>query len=134
MHRIGGRIAFTLIYLSCIGALVISPHAFGGSLSAQSWNWTASLMTGFAVFQSWRAIRNRQIAEHRKWAFRAMFWMGSIILTRILIGISAVVASWTDSFYTVGSSYTLSQDDLFLTFVCPGLFIRCSGATSSSSR
>ncbi|KAG9033136.1 hypothetical protein FRB95_000554 [Tulasnella sp. JGI-2019a] len=135
-HRISGRIAFTLLYISMIGALMIAPHAIGGSMSVQSIVWTLSFMTGYAVFKSWTYIRQRprRIADHRKWALRAMFYMGSIITARVIMITAAVITKFVGTHYTVFRcdevEFTLNEGNMSNVFSTK--YPSCQGVAATS--
>lgn len=131
VHRINGRIIFSLWFVAIVGALMISRHSFGGSLSTQLFNWTLAPMASYAITKSWMAIRRRDIVEHRNWALRAMFWLGSIVASRPLMTIAIFTADLLDSNYTVSNpNIIISQ----LSSLHESLFhFRSSDATNSNS-
>ncbi|KAG8853049.1 hypothetical protein FRB96_008427 [Tulasnella sp. 330] len=134
VHRISGRIAFRLLYISMIGAFMIAPHAIGGALSLQSFVGALSAMSGFAVFKSWASIRRRQVGEHRKWSLRAMFYIGSAITARVVLIATVVIATNLTTRYTVFRcdelEFTLKQFNVSDTFSTK--YPTCQGAPAWS--
>ncbi|KAG9033699.1 hypothetical protein FRB95_014488 [Tulasnella sp. JGI-2019a] len=101
IHRVGGRIAFTLLYVGAISGVLITPHAFGGSPSAQAEGYTVAILIFFSSYKAWSRIRSRQITDHRKWALRCAFYLGSSISSRIMLGITSLIAVYFGPQYVV---------------------------------
>ncbi|KAG9008006.1 hypothetical protein FRB94_008330 [Tulasnella sp. JGI-2019a] len=119
IHRLSlsGRIAFTLLYIGNIGGIIIAPHAFGGSPSVQSATYTLAILTSFASYKAWRSIRLQRVTEHRKWALRCAFYMGSIITSRPMLGITSLIAVNSGPQYVIFRcdelDFTMSMDEVW---------------------
>ncbi|KAG9033709.1 hypothetical protein FRB95_014498 [Tulasnella sp. JGI-2019a] len=117
IHRLRGRIAFTLLYIGNIGGIIIAPHAFGGSPSVQSATYTLAILTSFASYKAWRSIRLQRVTEHRKWALRCAFYMGSIITSRPMLGITSLIAVNSGPQYVIFRcdelDFTMSMDEVW---------------------
>jgi len=102
LHRIGGYMAITLYIISLAGVLMIARHALGGSLDVQAWVG----FVGFGVLGcfglAWYNIKKLQIEQHRAWMLRGWFYAASIITSRFIMIISAVIIS-NRGYYAVWS-------------------------------
>lgn len=96
-HRVNGYLILVLFMISNAGALVITPHAFGGGLDVQSFIVLLVLSCTISVGLAWYNIRRLQIEQHRAWMLRAMFYMGCIITIRPILVILALFISSTNS-------------------------------------
>ncbi|KAG8853048.1 hypothetical protein FRB96_008426 [Tulasnella sp. 330] len=134
VHRISGRVAFTLLYISMIGAVMIAPRSIGGAISVQAIVGTLCVMTGYSVFRSWTSIRHRRIADHRRWALRAMFYMGSIITARVIMISTTLIVTNLGTNHTLFRcdelEFTLKEGNLSDTFSIK--YPSCEGVASSS--
>lgn len=124
IHRISGRTAFALLYISMIGAVMIAPHAIGGALALQSFVGALCVMSGFAVYQSWSSIRRRHVVAHREWSLRAMFYIGSAITARVIMLSTALVVTRLATHHTVSP----------VPYDATGSFISSRGSTDLSMR
>ncbi|WZH49990.1 uncharacterized protein QYS62_011220 [Fusarium acuminatum] len=97
-HRMNGYIVIILAVIGTIGAIIIAPISFGGSLIIRGWVGAASIMfIGSMGISLWN-IKTLQLEQHRAWMLRAWFYAGSIITVRIIMIISAMVMSKNPSF------------------------------------
>jgi len=82
------------------GVLIITNHAFGGTLDTHLAVFTLSSMVYTALALGAYNIWKLQLDQHRKWMLRAMIWMSEIIVQRIFIFIIAFSLP-TNGYYTV---------------------------------
>ena len=82
-HRMAGYVIITLVLCSNAGALIIAPHAFGGSLATQAGIGLLAILSTVGIAMAVYNIRRMQIDQHRKWMLRVWFYMGSIITLSI---------------------------------------------------
>lgn len=99
-HRVNGYIIIVLVFLGNIGALMIARHAFGGYLSTQSAVGMLVIMTTMGITLAYYNIKRLQIDQHRAWMLRSMIYLGTIITTRFIMVISAVIISQIGSYYS----------------------------------
>ncbi|KAF4436111.1 hypothetical protein FACUT_6683 [Fusarium acutatum] len=97
-HRMNGYIVVVLAVIGTVGAIIIAPVAFGGSLSVRAAVGLMSIMFLGALFLAIWNIKTLQLEQHRAWMLRAWFYAGSIITLRIIMIISAMVMSKNPSF------------------------------------
>ena len=100
-HRINGYTVIILILLSNIGALMIARRAFGGGLDVQSAVGALVVLSttslALAMWNIWRL----QIDQHRAWMLRAVFYMGTIITTRVIQTAAAAIISKEGQYYQI---------------------------------
>ncbi|KAJ9607652.1 hypothetical protein H2200_007730 [Cladophialophora chaetospira] len=99
-HRINGHLVILLIIISNAGALMIARHAFGGELATQAAVGVLVTSTTLGLILAYINIKRLQVDQHRAWMLRSMFLLGTIITTRLIMILSALVASKIGS-YTV---------------------------------
>lgn len=99
-HRINGYIIILLIFLGNIGALMVARRAFGGYLSTQSGVGVLVILTTTGISLAYYNIKKLQIEQHRAWMLRSMFYLGTIITTRLIMIISALIISKIGSYYS----------------------------------
>ncbi|KAH7469932.1 hypothetical protein FOMA001_g14849 [Fusarium oxysporum f. sp. matthiolae] len=97
-HRMNGYIVVVLAVIGTVGAIIIAPVAFGGSLSVRAAVGLMSIMFLWSLFLAIWNIKTLQLEQHRAWMLRAWFYAGSIITLRIIMIISALIMSKTPSF------------------------------------
>lgn len=102
-HRINGYVIIILTLISNVGALMICRRSFGGGLDTQSAVGTLAILTTVSLGLGYYNIKRLQIDQHRAWMLRAMFYMGVIITTRLIMVISAVIISLIGGYYQVQS-------------------------------
>lgn len=100
-HRINGYLIIILVLISNVGAGLIARRAFGGGLDAQGIVGTLIIFTTVSIAMAHYNIKRLQIEQHRAWMLRAMFYLGSIITTRLIMVISAVVISHMGNYYQI---------------------------------
>lgn len=100
-HRINGYTIILLVLFSNVGALMIARRAFGGGLDTQSAVGVLVILTTLSLSMAYYNIKHLQIEQHRAWMLRAMFYLGTIITTRLIMIISALTISAVGSYYQV---------------------------------
>ena len=103
IHRINGYTIILLLFLSNVGALMVSRRAFGGALDTQAWVGVLVILTTIGASMAYYNIRKLQIDEHRAWMLRTMFYMGSIVTVRPILGAGAAIISSLSTYQTVWS-------------------------------
>ncbi|KAF9774269.1 hypothetical protein IL306_007760 [Fusarium sp. DS 682] len=98
VHRMNGYIVVVLGVVGTVGAIMIAPVAFGGSLSIRAFVGAMSIMFLGSLFLAIWNIKTLQLEQHRAWMLRAWFYAGSIITVRIIMITSALVMSKNPSF------------------------------------
>ncbi|XPS95370.1 hypothetical protein M3J09_004661 [Ascochyta lentis] len=99
-HRVCGYLAVMLYILSLAGVLMIARHALGGSLDVQAWCGFVGFAVLFCFVLSIVNIKRLQIEQHRAWMLRGWFYAGSIITSRFIMILAAVITS-DRGYYTV---------------------------------
>ncbi|KAF2995208.1 hypothetical protein E8E13_001348 [Curvularia kusanoi] len=93
IHRISGYLALLLYVVSLVGALMIAHMAFGGGLDIQA----CVGLVGIGVLGCFGVgvvnVKRLQIEQHRAWMLRGWFYAGSIITTRFIMIIGAMIIS-----------------------------------------
>ncbi|KAM0304523.1 hypothetical protein ACHAPM_002622 [Fusarium culmorum] len=98
VHRMNGYIVIILAVIGTMGAIMIAPVAFGGSLMIRGWVGTVAIMfVGSLALAIWN-IKTLQLEQHRAWMLRAWFYAGSIITIRLIMILSALIMSKNPSF------------------------------------
>lgn len=105
VHRINGYLVLLLLLGGVSGALIITGHAFGGEVSTQVVSGTVSVATIVSAALAYYNIKKLQIDQHRKWMLRAMFYMGSIITTRLAMGIALGIIGSSRKYDTVSALF-----------------------------
>ncbi|KAL8651131.1 MAG: hypothetical protein Q9226_004837 [Calogaya cf. arnoldii] len=100
-HKLNGYLIYTLVCIGNIGAIMVMRRAFGGGVDSQSIVVILVLMTSFGMGMAWYNVRRYQIDQHRAWMLRTMFWLGSIVSTRVVMPITVVAMTWVGDYYTV---------------------------------
>lgn len=93
VHRINGYTVLLLTLVSTAGALMLARRAFGGGFDVQAGVATISLMFVASLAVAYYSIKRLRVEQHRRWMLRAWFYAGSIITTRIIQGIAALIIS-----------------------------------------
>ncbi len=70
---------------------MISRHAFGGDVATQAAVYVLVLATTAGLSLAYINIKNLQIEQHRAWMLRTMFYLGTIITTRLIMIIAAQI-------------------------------------------
>lgn len=107
LHRICGRVVLASIVLAGSAGLLLAPFNLAGPVGIAGFGTLAILWVGFAV-AAYRAIRQGDVAAHRRWMIRAFaltyaavtlrLWLG--ILIPLQIGVDADTA-FTRAYYLV---------------------------------
>lgn len=99
-HRINGHVIILLVLLGNVGALMIARRAFGGYLSTQAGVGMLAIMTTTGMSLAYYNIKKLQIDQHRAWMLRSMIYLGTIITTRFIMVIAAVIISKIGTYYS----------------------------------
>ncbi|EMT74122.1 hypothetical protein FOC4_g10002598 [Fusarium odoratissimum] len=73
-HRMNGYIVVVLTVIGTVGAIIIAPVAFGGSLSVRAAVGLMSIMFLGSLFLAIWNIKTLQLEQHRAWMLRAWFY------------------------------------------------------------
>jgi hypothetical protein len=80
---------------------MIARHNFGGTLNGQiGLGFLVTFKTAGAAL-SFHNIKRRQLDQHRAWALRTMFYMGTIITYGLILVITAVIVSTTGEYRNI---------------------------------
>lgn len=82
-HRMNGYIVVVLAIIGTVGAIIIAPVAFGGSLSVRAAVGLMSIMFLGSLFLAIWNIKTLQLEQHRAWMLRAWFYV-SFLLTSVV--------------------------------------------------
>lgn len=96
-HRINGYTLLTLLLTNNGAACVALPQKQGGGArtATQSAKAFLVIITTLGMAMAWWNVRRKQIDQHRAWMLRTMFYMGTIITSRVINFISAPILSRT---------------------------------------
>jgi Predicted membrane protein (DUF2306) len=100
-HRINGYTVVILIVLSNAGALMIARRSFGGGLDVQAAVGSLAVLSSVAIGMAMWNIWYLQIDQHRAWMLRTVFYMGTIITSRIIQIATAEVISRVHDYYQI---------------------------------
>lgn len=100
-HRINGYLVVLLLLVGNVGALMITRRAFGGDLSTQGAAGLLVIYTTMGMVLAYYNIKMLQIDQHRAWMLRTMIMMGVIITTRIIMIITAQIATAIGSYNVI---------------------------------
>ncbi|KAL8951558.1 MAG: hypothetical protein Q9222_002468 [Ikaeria aurantiellina] len=124
VHRINGYLVVILVLISNVGAVMIVRRAFGGTLATQAGTGVLAIISTISICLAYYNIKRLQIDQHRAWILRAMFYLGTIVTLRIIMILSALIASSMSGYYitmTCGeifSIYDTRQEALDLYAQC----------------
>lgn len=99
-HRINGYLVVLLSLLGTIGGLMVTRHAFGGSLATQTATGAIGLSFVVSMVLAWVNIKRLQIEQHRAWMIRGWVYAGAIISLRPISMIAAQIISRIGGYYT----------------------------------
>lgn len=99
LHRINGYIVIVLVMISNTGAFLIIRRSFGGTLPTQAAMGLLIILSTISIAMAYYNIKRLQIEQHRAWMLRAMFYLGVIITTRIIMVIAAQVSTAVGKYY-----------------------------------
>ncbi|KAL8658014.1 MAG: hypothetical protein Q9226_001348 [Calogaya cf. arnoldii] len=104
-HRINGYTVLLLLLISNGAACVVLPHKQGGGArtATQAAEAFLVIITTLGMAMAWWNIRRKQIDQHRAWMLRTMFYMGTIVTSRVINFISAPILARIDNYYGVWS-------------------------------
>lgn len=101
-HRINGYFVILLLSVSNLSACIVLRHNHGGNrIAAQSAEAFLVIITTTGMALAWWNIRRLQIDQHRAWMLRTMFYMGSIISSRVITDIASVILTRMGGYYQV---------------------------------
>jgi len=128
VHRINGYLIILLVLVSNVGAMMIARRAFGGTLETQAGVGTLVILTTVSIALAYYNIKCLQIDQHRAWMLRAMFYLGTIITLRLIMILSAIIATKHSQYYTtmtcgeIGSIYNSANaaNELYPACAAPG--------------
>lgn len=93
VHRMNGYIVIILAVIGTVGAIMIAPVAFGGSLMNRAWIGTTAIMfIGSLALAIWN-IKTLQLEQHRAWMLRAWFYVSPYI-NFSLRSLSLTLSGW----------------------------------------
>jgi hypothetical protein len=99
LHRINGYIVIVLVMISNAGTFLIIRRSFGGTLPTQAAMGLLVILSTTSISMAYYNIKRLQIEQHRAWMLRAMFYLGVIITTRIIMVIAAQVSTAVGKYY-----------------------------------
>ena len=108
LHRINGYIIIVLVLVSNAGALLIIRRSFGGTLPTQAGTGLLVILSTVSIGMAYYNIKCLQIEQHRAWMLRAMFYLGVIITTRIIMVIAAHVTTALGKYYVPMSCHEIN--------------------------
>ena len=100
-HRINGHMIIILVLVGNAGALMIARRAFGGDVSTQAAVGVLVLSTTTGVALAYYNIKKLQVDQHRAWMLRSMFYLGTIITTRLIMVLAALITSAIGSYNVI---------------------------------
>ena len=100
-HRINGYVSIILVLLGNVGALMIVRHSFGGDVSTQAGVGVLAIATTTGLFLAYYNIKKLQIEQHRAWMLRTVLYLGTIVTTRLIMIMSAVILSKIGSYHVL---------------------------------
>ncbi|MCJ1395272.1 hypothetical protein MMC18_008156 [Xylographa bjoerkii] len=100
-HRINGYLIILLVLISNVGALMIVRRSFGGELATQGAVGTLVIVTTVGIVMAYINIKRLQIDQHRAWMLRTMFYLGTIITTRLIMVIAAGITTLIGSYFAI---------------------------------
>lgn len=119
-HRINGYLVFLLCLLSNVSAFVVIRHNQGGGqrVAAQAAEYGLGIATTVGIFLAWWNVRRKQIDQHRAWMLRTMFYMGTIVTSRLINLAATPIITRIGDYYAVWSCDEVSflYDNLGLPF------------------
>ena len=98
-HRVNGYTIILLTLVGNVGALLIARRGLGGDVAAQAATGLLVIMSTTGLILAWWNIRNFQIDLHRAWMLRSMFWIASIVSTRLIMPLAALVMTAMGTYY-----------------------------------
>lgn len=98
-HRINGYLVILLVFILNITALMIARRAFGGTMATQSAVGVLAIITTIGICLAYYNIKKLQIEQHRAWMLRTMYYLGTIITTRLIMIIAAQVVTMVGSYW-----------------------------------
>lgn len=104
LHRWSGRAYLGIgVLLGGLAGLVVAFNAFGGSVARAGFACLAAAWL-FTGFQAYRAIRNREVALHRRWMVRNFaltfaavtlrLWLPGLVASGVSMAVAYPVVAW----------------------------------------
>ena len=100
-HRINGYLIILLVLVSNVGALMIVRRSFGGELATQGAVGLLVILTTLGLCMGYINIKRLQVDQHRAWMLRTMFYLGTIITTRLIMIIAAQITTLIGSYFVL---------------------------------
>lgn len=100
-HRVNGHLIIVLVFISNAGALMIVRRAFGGEVATQAVVGLLVIVTTLGLVMAYYNIKRLQVDQHRAWMLRTMFYLGTIITTRLIMVIAATITSAIGSYSVI---------------------------------
>jgi hypothetical protein len=89
---------------------MIARLAFGCRLDVQSAVGALVILTTISIYMPYYNTKRLKIDQHRAWMLRAMFFLGTIITTRIIMIISAKIITLIGDCYQVQTCTEIAFD------------------------
>ncbi|KAI1178460.1 hypothetical protein F4777DRAFT_575994 [Nemania sp. FL0916] len=99
LHRINGYVVVVLGLLGAASALVIAPQSAGGGLDVHTLVGLLSILFVGSLIMGFINIKRLQLEEHRAWMIRAWALAASIITTRLILFIIAIIITYMSNYY-----------------------------------
>ena len=98
-HRVNGYTIILMTLVGNFGALIIARRGLGGDVAAQAAAGLLAIMSTTGLGLAWWNIRKLQIDQHRAWMLRSMVWIASIVSTRVIMPLAALVMTAMGTYY-----------------------------------
>ena len=98
-HRVNGYTIILMTLVGNVGALIIARRGLGGDMAAQAAAGLLAIMSTTGLGLAWWNIRKLQIDQHRAWMLRSMVWIASIVSTRVIMPLAALVMTAMGTYY-----------------------------------
>lgn len=128
LHRIDGYLVIVLFFVANGSALILARNSFDGTIETQTIIGLMVLATTFSISLAYYNIKRLQIEQHRAWMLRTFFYVcvalaallaihpryanilqaSSIITCRIILIITAIYTSFTDSYYFIQPCFKIA--------------------------
>lgn len=129
LHRVFGYLLILLLLGGNVGAIIVAPMSFGGSLDIRTLVGVLAIMTTGSALLAWINIRRLQIDQHRNWMLRTWAYAFIIITQRLMMLAASPVVSRVGGMYAAMACSTI---DSIGEIVAPNLsavyYPECEGA------
>lgn len=82
---------------------MIARNAFGGGLEIQGAVGLLAIITSISMLMAYYNVKRLQIDQHRAWMLRGMFYLATIITTRLIQILATIIVSMLDTYRVVQS-------------------------------